>query len=103
VTSSVFSNVGFGWNSSQYARGDIVRYRETWGVVRRSDFVDGPSIDWWVGQYNAQYGEQWYPQNGCRDGDISAPFSDDYDGIPNEVWARAAMYRLIVDDVEMVK
>lgn len=85
------------YHSHAYARGAIVRYRETWGVVRSSNWLSGTNIDWWVGQYNAQDGEQWFPQEGSLSTDISAPFADDYNGIPDEVWARAAYYRMVTE------
>jgi hypothetical protein len=81
--------------SHGYRVGDVVRYGETWGVVRSRGFDHGPMVDWWVGQYNSHATEQWYCQNGCiADSDLSAPFAHDYAGIPDPVIARATMYQL---------
>lgn len=74
--------------SHDYVRGDIVRFRNIWGVVRSAGFDLGPMVDWWVGQYAAERAEQWYPQR-CIYADLSAPFAFDYAGIPPQVVARS--------------
>ena len=80
--------------SHDYVRGDIVRYGDTWGVVRRVGFEHGPMVDWWVGQYAAERNEQWYCQRGSIHTDLSAPFAHDYVGIPDQVIARSCMLQL---------
>jgi len=75
--------------SHGYRPGDIIRFGEYWGVVRRAGFDHGPMVDWWVGQYAAAEVEQWYRQKGCFASDLSAPFAVDYAGIPDPVLARS--------------
>jgi hypothetical protein len=84
--------------SHGYRAGDIVRFGEHWGVVRRVGFAHGPVVDWWVGQYAQGTVEPWYKQNGCLASDISAPFAVDYAGIPEEVIARSMAALLVGDD-----
>jgi hypothetical protein len=62
--------------------GDIVRWRERWGVVVKPTYADLPSFDWWI------EGE-WVRQDGSVDTEISAPFDHNYQGIPDEVLAKA--------------
>lgn len=85
--------------SHDYHPGDIVRFGEYWGVVRRMGFDHGPMVDWWVGQYDAAGVEPWLCQKGCLATDLSAPFSVDYVGIPGPVIARSMQIILTQESV----
>jgi hypothetical protein len=82
-----------GGRGSQYQRhlhkpGDIVRWRDKWGVCEGFQFADVPR---WA--FYDEDGE-FIDRISSADNDISAPYDHTYVGIPDAVLAKATAYKL---------
>lgn len=73
--------------SSVYQPGDIVRFRDKWGVVSVRQFADVPSFIFHTD-------DGWSAPISSLDKDISTPFDHNYEGVPDEVLAKATELKL---------
>lgn len=84
--------VGSQYLRPNYKRGAIVRKGDQWGVVlcpARNRWHPDPVIEWWC------YGQWMLPSRCVADDRLSAPFAHTYEGIPDEVLAKATHYMLV--------
>jgi hypothetical protein len=86
-------------DTHDYARGDIVRSGDHWGVVRRVvPGFRGFIVSWWTGQYASGYVEEWYDDGIHSERNVGAAFDHNYAGIPDPVLAKATYYKLVNDE-----
>jgi hypothetical protein len=83
--------------------GDIVRYHQSWGVVREYKFEGLSAVDWWYPDEftlkGADEPTHWYSQEGCAPSDLMR-ISHESEGIPDAVLAKATEIVLLGDLTE---
>jgi hypothetical protein len=73
-----------------YRTGNIVRLRDSWGVVTNAhgphDYA--PYVTWWAN-------DRWTTAQRCMAEELSAPYVHTFDGIPDYVLAQATAVILL--------